>query len=156
MNPWDDDSPDAPWPQALPHDRPRRGAVRRALHGEPPSAPGGPGTALPALRVSKKLQPGHHGTVKLLQRFGSALVCVRYRTDALARYRYTTVELVVDRHPVVPRHEPMVWVRIGYADTALRRQALAQGATWNQATKLWHMPRRLARKLGLAARVVQT
>ena len=48
--------------------------------------------------VIKRLSASQPGAVKLAQRFGGALVCVRYRHDAQGCIRYTTVELVVDRH----------------------------------------------------------
>lgn len=46
-------------------------------------------------RIVKKLAPQAAGAKRLAERFGDALVCVRYRVDAAAGRRYTTVELIV-------------------------------------------------------------
>lgn len=70
----------------------------------PPEAPQPPARHEPvawrSTRVSKTLWPPQAGTKRLVQRYGEAVVCVRYRHDLKARMRYTTVEMVVDRGPV--------------------------------------------------------
>ena len=48
------------------------------------------------LHVTKTLGPDQPGAVRLTQKYGDALLCVRYRQDALGLVRYTTVELIVD------------------------------------------------------------
>ncbi|HKX41878.1 MAG TPA: hypothetical protein VJO99_12025, partial [Burkholderiaceae bacterium] len=53
--------------------------------------------------VVKRLSPTQAGALKLARRYGDALVCVRYRHDAAGRHRYTTVELIIDEAPIVPR-----------------------------------------------------
>ncbi|MCK6432721.1 MAG: hypothetical protein L6Q68_06770 [Aquabacterium sp.] len=53
--------------------------------------------------MTKKLSPSSRGALKLAREFGDALVCVRYRTDAKGLYRYTTVELLVDKTEIQPR-----------------------------------------------------
>jgi hypothetical protein len=108
--------------------------------------------------VVKRLSASQPGALKLARRYGDALVCVRYRHDRSGRHRYTTVELVVDDAPVAPRAclDDIVAVKLNFGDTAVRQRALAHGATWNGELRLWFMPRRLARKLGLVARIVET
>lgn len=64
---------------------------------EPPALPGR------NTRVTKTLWPQQPGTLKLLQRYGPALLCVRYRHDASHQRRYTTVEIVVDEAALPPR-----------------------------------------------------
>ena len=108
------------------------------------------------LRVSKKLQPGQPGTLKLARRFGNALVCVRYRLDADAQRRYTTVELIVDQSPMVNRTDRLVGVRVRYAEAELRQVVRDHGAIWDQRAGLWRMPLRIATRLGLRERIVQT
>jgi hypothetical protein len=49
------------------------------------------------------LRPGDRGTRKLRERFGKRLAGVRYRYDAEAGKRYTTVELIVAEAAWVPR-----------------------------------------------------
>lgn len=108
------------------------------------------------LRVAKKLLPGQPGTLKLARQFGDALLCVRYRLDAEAQRRYTTVELIVDHGPTAPRPGRMVGVRVRYQETELRRQIKDQGATWDRNAGLWRMPYRKAAAMGLKERVVET
>jgi hypothetical protein len=59
----------------------------------PPSAP-----------ITKKLAPGSNGTKRLLEKYGTALVCVRYRANGGTRF--TTVEIVVDSQASRPRRAP--------------------------------------------------
>lgn len=63
-------------------------------------------------RIIKKLLPNSPGAKRLSDRFGSALVCVRYRLDQTAGRRYTTVEIVVDSAAIVQTGD--VHVRVGY------------------------------------------
>ncbi len=108
-----------------------------------------PTPACPALdaQVIKRIRPGQPGSRRLQHRYGPALVCVRYRESENGQTRFTTVELIVDQGP--PRRQPMVRVDIRYNDAATRRQAMALGAEWDEATKTWRMPRRAAIQLGL-------
>jgi hypothetical protein len=108
------------------------------------------------LRVAKKLLPGQPGTLKLGRRFGDALLCVRYRLDAQARRRYTTVELIVDHGPMAPRPDRLVGVRIRFEEAELRNQVKQHGAVWDRNAGVWRMPYRTASGLGLKARIVET
>ena len=116
-------------------------------------------------RVRQTLKPGEAGTRRLAARFGDRLVCVRYRLDAANGFRYTTVELIVDRVPVTrrkprdwsaaaPDRDPMVGVKIFYREDALREKAKEAGAIWRPGQKLWEMPLCTARRLGLGSRIV--
>ena len=100
--------------------------------------------------VLKKLEPGAAGTKRLASRFGNALVCVRYRDDPARDRRLTTVELSVEERPLPG---PLA-VRIGYEETALRKQARAGGGWRDGQRKLWLLPRAAVRKLKLDNRVV--
>jgi hypothetical protein len=108
-----------------------------------------------SLRVSKKLSPTQPGALKLARKYGGDLLCVRYRLDADGSHGYTTVELIVDRAPVVKRADRIVGIRIGYAETALRGTVRASGAKWDQPAKLWRLPYRVALRLGLRERIVE-
>ena len=48
------------------------------------------------LHVTKSLEPGQPGAVRLTQKYDDELLCVGYRQDGLGLVRYTTVELIVD------------------------------------------------------------
>lgn len=103
-------------------------------------------------RVTKRLAATQPGAIKLAQRYGAALVCVRYRRDADGRHRYTTVELVVDQAPIA---EQWVHVHIAPGDARRQRLAHADGAQWDDLLRLWYMPRRTAKGLGLAGQITK-
>lgn len=109
------------------------------------------------------LRPGDRGTRKLVERYGKRLVCVRYRYDAVARRRYTTVELIVaeaawaptDRKPRANRPpDKMVYVRVGFGEEGLRAKMKALGAIWRPQHKVWELPWGVVRGLGIEERVV--
>lgn len=105
--------------------------------------------------VIKRMAPHQPGAVKLARRYGDALVCVRYRQDPDGQHRCTTVELVVERVPIVRRPVRLVGVRLQHDEKALRVQLLREGAVWDAAARLWRAPRAAVKALGLAARVVE-
>ena len=109
------------------------------------------------------LRPGDRGTRKLVERYGKRLVCVRYRYDAVARRRYTTVELIVaeaawaptDRKPRANRPpDEMVYVRVGFGEEGLRAKMKALSAIWRPQHKVWELPWGVVRGLGIEERVV--
>ena len=109
------------------------------------------------------LRPGDRGTRKLAEKYGARLVCVRYRYDPAKGLRYTTVELIVAEAPWTPRPrgrrlsrppDEMVYVRVGYAEEALRAKMKALGAIWRPQHKVWELPWGVVRGLGLEDRVV--
>jgi len=108
-------------------------------------------------RVVKRLSPTQAGALKLARRYGSALICVRYRHDATAQRRYTTIELIVDEAPIVPRGKPddKVAVRIAHDQPTLRSRAYARGAICDAKSGLWLMPRQLAKELQLTGCIVK-
>ena len=101
--------------------------------------------------VLKKLGPDAPGAKRLAARYGEALVCVRYREDAAAQRRYTTVELVVDLRPL----PPPVMVRIGFEEAELRSRVKAAGGLWDGKRKLWRVPVPVVCELKLSRRVVR-
>lgn len=116
------------------------------------------GDSFEQTRVVKKLSPKQAGALKLSRLYGNALVCVRYRHDAEKRFRYTTVELVVDRAPINRRKhslDALVVVRIPFSDTARQMQAQILGARWNARTRVWYMRHSTAKQLGLQNQIVE-
>jgi hypothetical protein len=106
------------------------------------------------LRVTKKLAVTNRGAIKLAQQFGDALVCVRHRVDAGARFRYTTVELLVETVEMQPRQSRMVRIKVHPNEYGLRTVVRAAGAVCDSRTGLWHMPKRVATVLRLSSRIV--
>ena len=112
--------------------------------------------ALSQTRIIKKLAPGEAGTKRLSQRYGTDLVCVRYRQDREARRRYTTVEIVVDSGPL---HQTALLragqlVRIGLNESELRKTVVKLGAIWDPTQRAWRMSQEAVRKLQLEHRVL--
>lgn len=114
------------------------------------------GSVASATRVLKTFPAGAPGAVKLTRRYGRALICVRYRTDATGSLRYTTVELIIEQVPVQHRAAPhMVAVKFAYDEPLLRSRAVKLGAKWSAKTRLWHMPKATAKALGLEKRIMK-
>ena len=114
-----------------------------------------PGSEAASLRVVKKLAASSRGALKLARQFGASLVCVRHRVDATAQFRYTTVELLVEKTEIRPRSEVVIGVRVGPNERSLQAVVRAAGATWDHKAKLWRMPRRLAGILRLTDRIAE-
>lgn len=108
-----------------------------------------------ATRVVKRLLPTQPGTLKWSQRYGEALVCVRYRHDSTRRHRYTTVELVVETTPI-RRRQPadLVQLDIPFDLVHALQLALAHRAHWDGELRLWALPRKVVEALGLASHIV--
>ena len=112
------------------------------------------GAEAATLRVTKKLSPKSRGAIKLTRQFGTSLVCVRHRVDVRGEFRYTTVELLVDKAPMQPRVETQVAIRIGPTEYPLQTVVRAAGAAWDSKARVWRMPKRLAGILRLTNRIV--
>lgn len=105
--------------------------------------------------VIKRMAPHQPGAVKLARRYGDALVCVRYRQEPDGLHRCTTVELVVERVPIVRRTQPPVGLRLKHDERELRARLLREGAVWDAGSKLWRAPLGTVKALGLEDRVVE-
>ena len=134
-------------PQAPAHRRPR-GIAAATM---PPPQP------LSQTKIVKKLDPDQPGAKKLARRFGTDLVCVRYRQDRAAGQRYTTVEIVVDGGPIATdkRQPAVVLVRIEFKETALRQAALQHGATWDAHRRAWRIGKDAVHQLDLYDRILR-
>jgi|SRR5208337_4895617 hypothetical protein len=94
-----------------------------------------------------KLKPGQKGTKALSEKYGDALVCVRYRYDEASRTRIKTVELIVDKKELTPSRkqqqkiedEALVPVRIAYGEKQLGKMARSAGGKWDPDVKLWYI-----------------
>lgn len=104
-------------------------------------------------RVTKTMQPGDRGAVRLMRQHGDALVCVRYRTSGTGEERLTTIELVVARTVIRKRLDTIVAFKIKDNEARLRRKALQRGAVFDSATRLWKLPRHEVISLGLGHRI---
>jgi hypothetical protein len=99
--------------------------------------------------------PPQPGTRRLHDEHGGKLVCVRYRHDHEGRYRYTTVELMVDHAPVRHRDDGSTWVevRVHVLDEDMRAKIKAAGGKWRPDTGTWLLTRKAAIRIGLGTRM---
>ncbi|HEX5802247.1 MAG TPA: hypothetical protein VFY24_04440 [Azospira sp.] len=126
--------------------------ITSAFNGPPTVASMGDSGLLQSTTV-KRLKPGAPGTKRLLERYGSALVCVRYRLDGESGRRFTTIEIAVEERPAPANRD--VWVRVGYEETELRLKIKKAGGTWDKDHKLWRLPAKSAKALQLQNRIVE-
>jgi hypothetical protein len=108
-----------------------------------------------SLRVTKKLSPDSRGALKLSRQYGDALVCVRHRSDDRGDYRYTTVELLVEKTPIRPRSDTLVTIRIAPDEKSLQSLVKAAGGKWDFNLRLWRLPRRVVGLLRLTDRITE-
>lgn len=94
------------------------------------------------MKTRLTLKPGQDGTKQELEKYGDALVCIRFRYDVKNGKRLKTVELIIeaiDWTPPPPRYvsEDIVPLRISASDMRLRTMAKAAGGRWNPGMQLW-------------------
>lgn len=109
-------------------------------------------------RVMKTLRPPQPGTLRLLERFGDGLLCVRYREDPSGLRRFLTVEIIVGvRQTTRARRNSvgraMFPLQVAPTDRALRAAVKQAGAHWHPAERLWYLPANAIRRLGLEDRI---
>jgi len=91
------------------------------------------------MHVVRTLWPGTAGTLSVEQRYGAALVCMRYRQDASGIIRHKTVELVVESRPVRirVRDDRLYGVQVWWGEDDLARRVKAAGGRWSKQERLW-------------------
>ncbi|MCM0082116.1 hypothetical protein L4X63_10990 [Geomonas sp. Red32] len=89
------------------------------------------------------LKPGQRGTKRLVTKFGSALLCVRYRYDEQTDENVTTAEIVVERRPrkrTFRHHDTdIVQVAVAFTEKNLRDKLKAAGGRWAPERKVWQV-----------------
>lgn len=113
------------------------------------------------LRTRLTLRPGQPGTRKLVEEYGSRVVCVRYRYDPARKKRYKTVELIVEEVDWLPRPRrpaatDIVHIRVDYNESAIRSSVKLFGGIWNPETRTWKLAYGAAVALRLTDRIVPT
>jgi hypothetical protein len=78
-----------------------------------------------------------------VEKYGDALVCVRYRYDEKRGVRLKTVEIVVDEKDDNPlarlRDGDIVPVIVAFGEKELRDRLKAAGGRWDPMEKLWRV-----------------
>jgi hypothetical protein len=96
-------------------------------------------TFLKNVKTHTSLKPGQKGTKRLVEQYGKALICVRYRHDAKRGISMKTVE-EKPFHPCLRyRDDDMVSVIVGYTETNLRDLLKKAGGRWDPLEKLWRV-----------------
>ena len=110
------------------------------------------------MKARLNLKPGQKGTKKLVEKYGSALVYVRYRYDEVLGIRQTTVELVETEGPWRPRKRrrdgDLVAVAVGFAEKEIRSRLKLAGGKWDAERKVWLVPYGKIRGTELTKRIV--
>lgn len=94
------------------------------------------------MKTRLKLMPGQKGTKALVDIYGDALLCVRYRYDEANSTRVKTVEIVVGKKPWTPPQQRFaddenVRVRIAFSENRLKSMAKIAGGRWNPKMRCW-------------------
>lgn len=98
-----------------------------------------------SMKTRARLKPGQNGTKKFVEKYGEALVCVRYRYDSEKCKQYKTVEIIVSESNWTPPpakypDSTMVSLKIGVREMAAQEQVRAVGGRWDKDEKLWIVP----------------
>jgi hypothetical protein len=109
------------------------------------------------MQARLKLKPGQRGTKKMVELYGTRLICVRYRYDEARQKRLKTVELVVEEIPWTPGYKPnsIVCLRVEFTELELQERVQAAGGEWDSLGCLWELPYKTVVSLGLEGRVVR-
>lgn len=111
------------------------------------------------MKTQTHLKPGQKGTKRLVEQFGDALICVRYRYDAGRGVRMKTVEIVVDEKVSQPgarfRDDELVCLVVAFSEKALRDKLKAAGGRWDPAEKLWRVEYAAIRGTELEERILE-
>ena len=105
------------------------------------------------------MSPGKPGTVRLVEKYGDNLLCVRYRYDAVRKRKVKTVELIVEEGPWEPVSRPIppetiVSLRVEYGEVDMGRRVKAAGGTWNRDKRVWELSYQEVVALGITDRIV--
>ena len=94
--------------------------------------------------------------MRLQEKYGDALLCVRYRYDENREVKLKTVEIIVEEKPLrIPRFKDgdVVPVAVTYDEMEFREQLRKMRAKWDPQVKLWFVPFRLIRGTPLESRI---
>ena len=88
------------------------------------------------------LKPGQHGTKRLVEKYGEALLCVRFKYDTEKQQWLKTVELIVERTEWTPpphryTADALVCLRIKAADMPMRLKVKEVGGRWKPEKRRW-------------------
>lgn len=109
--------------------------------------------------TQRKLIAGQPGTKKWLDKYGENLICVRYKYDKKNKKKIITVELIAEEKDYekdenrIPMNKT-VEIRVNYGEVEIGRMVRSFGGKWNPKKKLWELPYKYVKELGLIQRIV--
>jgi len=109
------------------------------------------------MKAYAHVKPGQKGAVRLKEKYGDALLCVRYRFDEIRQVKIKTVELIVDEKPLLMprfRDEDMVPVSVAFDEVELRQQLRRMKGRWDAEIKMWFVRYGLIRGTELESRIM--
>lgn len=94
------------------------------------------------MKTRLTLKPGQEGTKRLMEKYGDALLCVRFRYDEKTGKRLKTVELIEETTEWTPppqryASDALVPLRIAASNMPLRAKVKAAGGKWMPDEQLW-------------------
>jgi len=97
------------------------------------------------MKTRVNLKPGQKGTKGLVEQYGEALLCVRYRYDAAKQKQYKTAEIIVSESDWAPPPAKypdgiLVPLKIGINEIALQNQVRSVGGRWDKEQQVWFVP----------------
>ncbi|NTW87609.1 MAG: hypothetical protein HGB26_00445 [Desulfobulbaceae bacterium] len=108
------------------------------------------------MKAYAHLKPGQKGTLRLVEKYGASLLCVRYRYDEARGVRLKTVEIVVaesqSRKPLF-NDDDLVQLSVAFEEKELRELLKNIRARWEPELKVWLAPYRLVRNTPLEHRI---
>jgi hypothetical protein len=113
---------------------------------------------LKEMKAYAHLKPGQDGTKRLVERYGKALLCVRYRFDETRGVKLKTVKIIVDETPLRKprfRDDDLVPVRVAFGEKELREKLRAMRARWDGERKVWYVRYGLIRNTPLEERLTE-
>jgi len=108
--------------------------------------------------TKRTVYPGQPGTQKWINKYGSNLVCVRYKYDPDNQKKMITVELIDEfsnwkknkKH--IPKNK-IVGININYGEVDLARKVKSFGGKWIKEKKEWEITYEAVQSLGLTNRI---
>lgn len=112
------------------------------------------------ITTEKILKPSQPGTKKWLEKYGSDLICVRYRYDCVNKLKIKTIEIIVEQRAYEKKAEripgnKLILIRIGFNETGLRSLVKSAGGRWDQREKAWKLPYKEVVALGIEEKIIQ-
>ena len=110
--------------------------------------------------VNACLRPGRKGTGRLVEKYCTSLLCVRYRYDEKRGVQLKTVQIILQKLSHTPslRHSDadIISVMVPFTARGLREALKAAGRRWRPEERLWRAPCGFIRSnAGLVERMVR-